>query len=242
VDELTKQMAEDIKTLWADPAIRAAYEKKSEFQLMDAAQYCFEQVDRFADPDFTPTDNDVLRVRVRTTGIIETTFKIKETKFKMIDVGGQRNERKKWIHCFEDVTAIIYCVALNEFDMNLFEDDQVNRMQESLELFGEICNSKWFTRTSIVLFLNKRDLFKQKIAEKDLTCLFPDYTGGKDYEAGLKFIQEKFMSMNKNSNKKIFVYPTCATDTQHVRIVFDAAKEIIISQNLARLGFGSFDK
>lgn len=44
----------------------------------------------------------------------------------MFDVGGQRSERKKWIHCFENVTSIIFCVALSEYDQVLLEaSDQV---------------------------------------------------------------------------------------------------------------------
>jgi len=120
----------------------------------------------------------------------------------MVDVGGQRSERKKWIHFFEDVTAIIYCVALNEYDMKLFEDERVNRMEESLELFQEICNSKWFTKTAIILFLNKSDLFREKIAKVNLNVLFSDYQGGCNFEEGTKYIQEKFALLNRNPNKK----------------------------------------
>jgi len=239
LEEFTIQMATDVKEMWHDPAIQAAYEKRNEFQLMDGAQYCFENVDRFATPKYIPDETDVLRVRARTTGIIETTFKVRGTPFRMVDVGGQRSERKKWIHFFEDVTAIIYCVALNEYDMKLFEDERVNRMQESLELFEEICNSRWFTKTAIVLFLNKADLFREKIPKVSLDILFKDYTGENSFEDGTRFIQDKFASLNRNPNKKIFAHVTCATDTENVKVVFDAAKEIIISQNLERLGFGT---
>lgn len=240
IEEFTEQMAEDIKILWADPAIQEAYEKRNQFQLMDSAAFCFENVDRFKQPDYSPDENDVLHVRARTTGIIETCFKIKGTPFRMVDVGGQRSERKKWIHCFEDVTAIIYCVALNEYDMKLFEDDTVNRMTESIELFEEIANSKWFTKTAIILFLNKSDLFREKLQKVSLKVLFEDYDGGDDFEKGTKFIQEQFTSLHRNqASKKIFAHVTCATDTENVKVVFDAAKEIIISQNLERLGFGT---
>ena len=44
-------------------------------------------------------------------------------RFRLFDVGGQRSERKKWIHCFEDVTAIIFCVAMSEYDQVLHEDE-----------------------------------------------------------------------------------------------------------------------
>lgn len=78
-------------------------------------------------------------------------------KYKLFDVGGQRSERKKWIHCFENVTAILFLVAISEYDQSLYEDESINRMQESLALFDSICNSRWFVRTSIILFLNKID-------------------------------------------------------------------------------------
>jgi hypothetical protein len=48
---------------------------------------------------------------------------------RVVDVGGQRNERRKWLHCFQDVKAIIFCVALSEYDLVLEEDNNVNRMQ-----------------------------------------------------------------------------------------------------------------
>lgn len=95
----------------------------------------------------------------------------------MFDVGGQRSERKKWIHCFEGVTAIIFCVALSGYDLVLAEDEEMNRMIESMKLFDSICNSKWFVETSIILFLNKKDLFEEKISRSPLTICFPEYTG-----------------------------------------------------------------
>jgi guanine nucleotide-binding protein G(i) subunit alpha len=95
----------------------------------------------------------------------------------MFDVGGQRSERKKWIHCFENVTAVIFLAAISEYDQVLIEDETMNRMQEALTLFDSICNSKWFSSTSMILFLNKVDLFKEKLTKKPLSDYFPDFTG-----------------------------------------------------------------
>lgn len=50
-------------------------------------------------------------------------------------------------------------------------------MHESLKLFDSICNNKWFTDTSIILFLNKKDIFEEKIRKSPLTICFPEYTG-----------------------------------------------------------------
>lgn len=85
----------------------------------------FDSIDRISDPRYTPSDQDVLRSRVKTTGITETTFIIGDLTYRMFDVGGQRSERKKWIHCFENVTAIIFLVAISEYDQVLIEDETV---------------------------------------------------------------------------------------------------------------------
>lgn len=50
-------------------------------------------------------------------------------------------------------------------------------MHESMKLFDSICNNKWFTDTSIILFLNKKDLFEEKIVHSPLTICFPEYSG-----------------------------------------------------------------
>jgi hypothetical protein len=114
---------------------------------------------------------------VKTTGITETTFIIGDLTYRMFDVGGQRSERKKWIHCFENVTTILFLVAISEYDQLLFEDETVNRMQEALTLFDSICNSRWFVKTSIILFLNKIDRFKEKLPVSPMKNYFPDYEG-----------------------------------------------------------------
>lgn len=63
------------------------------------------------------------------------------------------------------------------YDLVLAEDEEMNRMIESMKLFDSICNSKWFVETSIILFLNKKDLFEEKISKSPLTICFPEYTG-----------------------------------------------------------------
>ncbi len=131
----------------------------------------------------------------------------------MFDVGGQRSERKKWIHCFENVTSIIFCVALSEYDQVLLEEsNQVsryfrmkasttnklqNRMMESLVLFDSVVNSRWFMRTSIILFLNKVDLFRSKLGRSPLSNYFPDYYGGNDINRASKYLLWRFNQVNR---------------------------------------------
>ncbi|XP_017463777.1 PREDICTED: guanine nucleotide-binding protein G(k) subunit alpha-like, partial [Rhagoletis zephyria] len=155
-------------------------------------------LDRICQADYCPSQQDVLRTRVKTTGIVEVNFKFKGLLFRIFDVGGQRSERKKWIHCFEDVTAIVFCVALSAYDLLLAEDDEVNRMRESLKLFESICNNKWFLDTAIILFLNKKDLFEAKIRSSPLQICFPEYKGANTYEEAAAFVRLQFEAVNRS--------------------------------------------
>jgi len=145
-------------------------------------------------------------------------------------------KEKKWIHCFENVTAVLYVAAISTYDQVLYEDEKTNRMVEALNLFDEICNSKWFRETAMILFLNKRDIFAEKIQKVSLSVCFPDYQGDDTYDAGIDFLMETFESKNKNPDKQIYTHVTCATDTDNISKVFNAVKDIIIRKSLNEAG------
>ena len=95
-------------------------------------------------------------------------------------------------------------------------------MQEALTLFDSICNSRWFIRTSIILFLNKIDRFKEKLPVSPMKNYFPDYEGGGDYGAACDYILNRFVSLNQHETKQIYTHFTCATDTTQIRFVMAA--------------------
>ncbi|KAI9530851.1 Guanine nucleotide-binding protein G(k) subunit alpha [Dissostichus eleginoides] len=226
-----------IQRLWGDVGVQTCFDRSREYQLNDSAAYYLNDLDRICQPNYVPTQQDVLRTRVKTTGIVETHFTFKDLYFKMFDVGGQRSERKKWIHCFEGVTSIIFCVALSDYDLVLAEDEEMNRMHESMKLFDSICNNKWFTLTSIILFLNKKDLFEEKISRSPLTICWPEYSAGNSYDETSSYIQAQFEDLNKRKGtKEIYTHFTCATDTKNVQFVFDAITDVIIKINLREIG------
>lgn len=241
-EEIDEVMAKHIDDLWKDKGILATYEERCNFQLNPSSSYYFDQIAIIGAAGWFPTEQDVLRSRVRTTGIVENPFTIDGNSFKMFDVGGQRNERKKWIHCFENVTAVLFVAAIAEYDQVLYEDETTNRMVEALSLFDEICNSRWFRDTSMILFLNMRDLFEEKLAKKPLKdwCTeakgMPEYEGEDTYEAGCEFMQEIFEAKNRNEEKTIYSHVCCATDTSNVTAVFEAVKDIIIRKSLNEAG------
>ena len=136
-DTMPADVTDAIRSLWRDSSVQDAVRRSREFQLNDSAIYYFNAIDRMASPSYLPTDQDILRSRVKTTGITETTFKVGDLTYKLFDVGGQRSERKKWIHCFENVTALVFLVSLSEYDQMLYEDESVVRL---LIHFGSLCS------------------------------------------------------------------------------------------------------
>jgi guanine nucleotide-binding protein G(i) subunit alpha len=144
----------------------------------------------------------------------------------------QGSERKKWVNCFKDVTAVIFVSALSDYDQKCYEDDETNRLQESLNLFKEICNGEWFSKTAIMLVLNKIDVFKNKIKRSPLTKMFSDYEGGDNPDAAIKHIENHFRSLNKFDQDRIYPHLTCATDFDSVKQVFNNMNAKIIELNL----------
>jgi GTPase SAR1 family protein len=255
--EINPHIASILKALWEDPGVQATWKARANFQVQDALKYYIGEIDRIAQHSWAPTDADILRSRVRTTGIQEETYIIDKVEFAMFDVGGQRNERKKWIHCFDQVTAVIFVAAISEYNQVLYEDNSMSRIQEALLLFEEIANSKWFKQTSIILFLNKRDLFAEKICEVPFRAegRFEDFKGPHVvfgtasavmgtaehmacYDAAVNYLKDAFVARNKQqATKEIYTHVTCATDTKNVEVVFNACKDIILKSNLHGSGF-----
>jgi len=220
-----------LKALWNDSGVRAMYAMAgSMFQLNDSAGYFFDGLDRFIQPDYCPSVDDVLRVRVRSTGIEEASFSFDKMIFRVMDVGGQRSERRKWIHCFDNVTAVLYCAALSCYDQVLREDRTVNRMVETLELFEDVANSPYFNKTKIILFLNKKDLFAEKLQRGiDLALLFPGYTGGFNYDLACAFIKARFRERFAHPHPdELSIHETCAVDSKNIQYVINEVRKKVL--------------
>ena len=241
-------VGELIKQMWDNDKIKFYFENRSKFQLNDSAEYYFNALDRISVESYEPNEQDVLRSRVRTTGIVQSDFTIKGAKFSMFDVGGQRNERRKWIHCFDNVHAVVFVAALSEFDQVLYEDESQNRMCEALDLFKQISNSKWFADTAMILFLNKNDLFESKLekltARNETMAQYctvekgfkEAYTGSNDYQQCVDYWKSQFTAQPRDKTKSVYTHPTCATDTSNVKFVFGAVISIVLEANMKASG------
>ncbi|GMY29079.1 guanine nucleotide-binding protein alpha-1 subunit isoform X1 [Fagus crenata] len=251
---LNKELAQDIETLWKDAAIQETYARGNELQVPDCAHYFMENLQRLADPNYGPTKEDVLNARVRTTGVVEIQFSpVGENKksgevYRLFDVGGQRNERRKWIHLFEGVTAVIFCAAISEYDQTLFEDENKNRMMETKELFDWVLKQPCFEKTSFMLFLNKFDIFEKKVLKVPLNVCewFKDYqpvsTGKQEIEHAYEFVKKKFEELYFQSTApdrvdRVFkIYRTTALDQKLVKKTFKLVDETLRRRNLFEAG------
>ncbi|KAL7170816.1 hypothetical protein ACSBR2_035647 [Camellia fascicularis] len=217
---LTKELAQEMEALWKDAAIQ----------------------------------DDVLNARVRTTGVVEIQFSpVGENKksgevYRLFDVGGQRNERRKWIHLFEGVTAVIFCASISEYDQTLFEDESKNRMMETKELFDWVLKQPCFEKTSFMLFLNKFDIFEKKVLKVPLNVCewFKDYqpvsTGKQEIEHAYEFVKKKFEELYFQSTApdrvdRVFkIYRTNALDQKLVKKTFKLVDETLRRRNLFEAG------
>jgi len=248
-DQVTPALAHHINLLWADEAIQRTWRRRSGFQIQHSSKYYFENINRIAEASTTPlgyipTEDDITRCRARTTGIVEQVFRIQGKYLRILDVGGQRNERCKWIHCFEGVDGVIFVCALSGYDQKIFEDDETNRMQESLLLFKSILRSGWFVDSSVILFLNKKDLFAEKIGRTHsenplkvpLSACFPDCPKHEDpYKDGIKYIRDQFMKRLGNRDRSdLYVHVTCATDKGNIKKVFDDVHHQLIKKAMQK--------
>jgi len=194
-NQLSLNLAEQILKLWQLPSLKKVYESNRKIHLSSAAYYYFENCIRFASPGFIPNEEDLIRARSHSYTVSETQIHFSDVFFTLVDVGGQRAERRKWLSCFkiDKVTCVIYFVSLDEYDMVLQEDNQSNGLKESLEQFAEVSGSKWFNKTPIILFLNKSDIFAKKIQKIGLSSCFEecDVELG-DFENAVEYIKERF--------------------------------------------------
>ncbi|KAI8607061.1 guanine nucleotide binding protein, alpha subunit, partial [Chytriomyces sp. MP71] len=174
---LTSKTEDAIALLWNDTGIQHCFTRSSEYQLMDNCKYVMDNRERICALAFTPTETDILYTRQRTQAITEIRFNHDDRAFRVFDFGGQRKERNKWAAYFQDVSAVIYIAALSSFDQKLMEDESVNRMAEAIALFSAICNHPLFKSIGMIVFLNKIDLFQQKIKTVQISEYFPDYAG-----------------------------------------------------------------
>lgn len=258
---INSELAEAVKAFWNDPQTQAVWDKRANYQILECIEYYVEHIDRIGKDDYVPTFPDVVQARVRTTGIVTEKFEIDNINFELYDVGGQRNERKKWINCFDNVTTVIFVAAINEYDQKLFEDSQTDRIEEALNVFEQTVNNPMFKDISFIIFFNKFDLFQEKLFQVPYRIGEGENRRNVDFEGpyaedlkdpdDLKF-KEDCIEAAALHTQQLFdnradtrsglgalrYHHTTATDEGNVDVVFKECKNQILRRNLNQGGFG----
>ncbi|KAK7040692.1 hypothetical protein VNI00_009598 [Paramarasmius palmivorus] len=252
IDNATISIADckdDMKALWEDKLIQTAITKRK-LRLPDSAGFFLNELDRIASRNFSVTDDDIVRARLRTVGIQEYKVRFRNSpidaprvdgawEWRIYDVGGCRTSRSAWLPFFENTNAIIFLCPVSCFDERLEEDHRVNRLEDSTLLWRSICSSKLLTRTQLILFMNKCDLLKKKLKQgvlvKDYLTSYNDRPN--EVMTFVKYLREKFkeiLKANSPEPRASYIYPTTVTDTQATAKTLESVRDGVLRENLIK--------
>lgn len=267
--KITKELAALYSAIWNDQGVQQVWNSRGDVQVQDALKYFMSSIQRISADGWEPTNQDILRARARTTGVQTSKFMIQKSFFEMYDVGGQRTERRKWLFYFDGVTTVLFVAAISEYNQVLFEDPTINRQTEAVELFSKQLQSQAFQTTPFILFLNKKDLFREKLIEVPFrveegpnarNVSFPgphidpkreykcDVEGAdpefeKCYDAALRYLTDIYVSQSPDIRREgsgIHVHITNSTDTENIKRIMQSCKDIILQEHINNGGWGSY--
>eukprot|EP01084_Bolivina_argentea_P133889 236284_1 len=200
--DLTDAVALKIKLLWNDNGIKETLKQRHYYQIHDNVAYFLDKIDGIALNEYVPTFEDYLRIKCRGSGFTDHTFRIHDYEFveyiKLIDVGGLRSARKKWLKILGNVEGIIYVVDVASYNLKLYEDNITNRLIESMNLFETLmCKTKHIKNVTICF--NKYNLFQEKIKTIPISVALDDFPihemNPNDERNVIYFMAEKFANM-----------------------------------------------
>ncbi|XP_053688909.1 guanine nucleotide-binding protein G(f) subunit alpha [Sabethes cyaneus] len=258
---LNMEYVQRVRTLWSDNGVKKCFKRSNEYQLIDSAKYFLDRIEIISMPGYIPTNADILNCRKTTNGIQEVRFRITMPRsfgggcqeFRIFDVGGQRSHRTKWMQVFEGIEAVLFMIACGSFDQTLREDPSKNRLAEALELFRGVWHNRFLAETGLIVFLNKQDILKQKIAAgKSIRDYFPEYNEFQidsdicdEYTCTRTFIKSMLVDITNEPPRRTshlikrkrscYYHYTIATDTNNVRMVFNDVHNIILARNLQNI-------
>ncbi|KAG2367170.1 guanine nucleotide binding protein, alpha subunit [Suillus spraguei] len=237
--------AEDMKHLWTDPTIQKLMEVEK-MRPEEMAGFFLDALDRVTSPRYIPTDDDVLRARLKTLGVSEHRFNMKtgpmgspmSHDWRVFDVGGQRSLRAAWVPYFDDMNAIIFLAPISCFDQVLQEDPSVNRLADSFLLWKAIVSNPLLKKTELILFLNKCDILRAKLASGIRLADYIVSYGSRpnDFESASQYLKKKFAGLLKeHSPERLYYFHlTSVTDTKSTTYILENVQDVLVRDNLRR--------
>eukprot|EP01083_Nonionella_stella_P075305 204666_1 len=243
---LNEDIAQKIKMLWADDGIQNTLTMRQHFQIHENVSHFFDRADIICSPSYVPSFDDYVRFRQKTHGFSQDIIPIDvggsgTHYFDFTDVAGQRSERRKWMNFVGgEMHAMIFILALSDYDLTMAEDNQTNRLQDSLDLFSTIVTRGMWRHKSILVFFNKYDLFLEKIKTTPITVAFDDFTAEhgnpNDENDVVQFMVSKVKNVMVDANiqltRPVHVMRTSALDTDNIQKIFRTVTIDLVKENL----------
>ncbi|PPQ87940.1 hypothetical protein CVT25_001125 [Psilocybe cyanescens] len=233
----------DMIQLWNDEAIRDVLRRRK-IRLEEASGFFLDDLERVTSLRYMPTDDDVLKARLKTVGVSEYKFEMEVsagrdsgTEWRIVDVGGSRSQRPTWAPFFDDVDAIIFLAPISGFDQVLAEDRTVNRLEDSVLLWKAVCSSKLLANVDLVLFLNKCDILEKKLNSNIRLAKYVRSYGDRpnDLDSVSKYLRGKFSAIHREYSpnpRKFYAFCTSVTDTATTAGIIASVRDMVIRQHL----------
>ncbi|KAI9457117.1 G-alpha-domain-containing protein [Lactarius psammicola] len=239
--EVILMSRDDIAALWGDDGVRAALEVR-DVRLEDKSGFFLDDLYRIAHRGYEPTDDDVVRARLRTMGVQEYRF-LFETgqeaghEWIFYDVSGSRSHRGSWHPYFMDVQAIIFLAPISVFDEKIEGEGGLNRLEDSIKFWTTICRSKLLAKVELVLFLNKCDILERKLARGVSMRRYISTYGDRanDMPTASKYLRKQFQEIARRHSpepRRVYTFLTTAIDTRAMADTLGTIRASIVNENL----------
>ncbi|OCH86407.1 P-loop containing nucleoside triphosphate hydrolase protein [Obba rivulosa] len=248
VTEVIASCMEDISELWADDVVQEMLRRRK-MRLDHGPGFFLNDVATIAVRGYEPSDDHVVRARLRTLGVqehhlvfeTETSSDISK-EWIIYDVGGSRTTRAAWLPYFDDANAILFLAPISCFDELLTEDHRVNRLEDSFVLWKAIVSSKLLANCILILFLNKYDLLERKLQSGIQVKKYLPSFGERENSAPVlaKYLHHKFREQMKELSpqpRHFYGYLTSATNTKTTAATLSSVRDGIIRQHLEKADF-----
>jgi guanine nucleotide-binding protein subunit alpha len=235
VATMLDQSREDIKTLWEHPVVRALISKRK-LKLDEWSDFFLNDIARISARNYLPTTDDILHARIQTMGVAEHIFDMnmhgKTVTWHLFDVGGARGQRHSWVPFFDDANAIIFVSPISAFDQYLEEDPRTNRIDDSLQLFTQICSNQLLKKVHLVLFLNKTDILRKKLEQGLPVSKYILSYGDRanEYESVVQYFRAHFLQVHRRNNENrrvLYTHLTNVTDTKATQSIIGNVRDSI---------------
>ncbi|KAL5476800.1 hypothetical protein ACEPAI_2986 [Sanghuangporus weigelae] len=231
----------DLRALWSDARIRALL-SRNKLRLEEMPGFFLDSLDRITKIDYVPTDDDILKARLKTLGVTEYRFTMKAGNAVSHDwrvhsfpiLSGQR---AAWVPFFDDMNAIIFLAPISCFDQVLMEDNSVNRLEDSVLLWKSVVSNQLLAKTNLVLFLNKCDVLRAKLRAGIRLGKYVISYGDRpnDFEHASEYLRRKFYNIHHEHSpepRQFYSHFTSVTDTKTTSKILENVADMVLRTNL----------